>query len=191
MRWLCWLTASSSPTPTGTPPPITMTTASSSFILPRCCAMRPVASGKSTVHTAGGKLSWRHANCYKWIEMRRVFHLGKIKRLKINELIHCTCGLCRFVWRLLVEARLPCVVGSSQSICGKIRRLLTSRVWCVFPRVCWLTKWRFYSHFIFNTKNSEIYDGKASTVEFGLQYFVHIPENEPTSFKFNREIFQK
>lgn len=43
--------ASSYPTLTGTPPPITMTTASSIFIPPRCCAMLQGVSGKSITHT--------------------------------------------------------------------------------------------------------------------------------------------
>lgn len=45
-RWLFWPTVSSYPTRTGTPLPITMRTASSTFIPPRCCATLQAASGE-------------------------------------------------------------------------------------------------------------------------------------------------
>lgn len=46
MPWPFWPIASSYPTLTGTPPQITMMTASSTFIPPRCCAMLQAVSGK-------------------------------------------------------------------------------------------------------------------------------------------------
>lgn len=49
MPLLFWPIASSYPSLTGTPPPITMMTASSTFIPPRCCAMLPAASGKTSL----------------------------------------------------------------------------------------------------------------------------------------------
>lgn len=101
--WLSWPTASLFPSQIGTPPPITMTTASSTFIPPRCCAMPQAASGKRE-HTR------RHVNSY-WFSffLESRFCIWCKYAVMIDAHIHkLWTGVCR-----VTSLLLPVIQSSS------------------------------------------------------------------------------